>query len=128
MDASQLIAKFLGPVMLVAGCSMFINRQRLTAIFEDFVDSPALIFLAGFMALILGLAIVIFHNIWVADWPVLITIYGWLALFGGIMRIAFPDVAVSMGKSMLKKEWLLMVSGVASGLLGAFLGYKGLIA
>jgi len=128
MDTSILIAKFMGPTMIVAGCSMFLNRKRMTAIFEDFVKSPALIFLAGFMALILGLAFVIFHNHWVAGWPVLITIYGWLALFGGILRVVFPEVAMSMGKWMLEKEMMLVVSGVANILLGAFFTYQGYLA
>jgi len=128
METSILIAKFMGPVMLVAGCSMFLNRKKMTAIFEDFVNSPGLIFFAGFIALILGLAFVIFHNRWVAGWPVLITIYGWLALVGGILRIGFPDLAISIGKWMLEKEMMLTVSGAANILLGAFFTYQGYLA
>ena len=128
MDTSQLLAKYLGPVMLVAGLAFFINRQHLRAIFDDFLKSPALIFIAGFMALALGLTFVIFHNRWVADWPVIITIYGWLALVGGVMRIAFPQVAIKMGRAMIDRQALIMTSGVFNVLLGAFLTYMGYLA
>lgn len=128
MNTSILIAKYMGPVMLVAGLSFFLNRKNLRALFEDFMGSPALIFIAGFMALILGLTLVIFHNHWVAGWPVLITIYGWLALVGGVLRIVFPDVAIKMGAAMVKRDGLLMTSGVTNILLGAYLTYKGYLA
>ena len=128
MDTSVLIAKYLGPVMLVAGCAMVVNRTRMMAVFEDFVNSPALIFIAGFMALALGLTFVIFHNRWVADWPVIITLYGWLALVGGVLRVAFPQLAMSVGKWMLQREMLLTVSGLANILLGLFLTYMGYLA
>ena len=128
MDTSILIAKYMGPVMLVAGLSFIVNKQNLHAIFEDFMASPGLIFIAGFMALVLGLTLVIFHNHWVAGWPVLITIYGWLALAGGVLRIVFPGVAVKMGRAMMQRDGLLMTSGAVNILLGAFLSYMGYLA
>ena len=128
MNTSILIAKYMGPVMLVAGLSFFINRKNLRAIFEDFMSSPGLIFIAGFIALVLGLTLVIFHNHWIAGWPVLITIYGWLALAGGVMRIVFPDVAIKMGRAMMQRDGLLLTSGAANILLGLFLTYMGFLA
>jgi len=128
MNTSILLAKYMGPVMLIAGLSFFVNTKRMLAIFDDFVGSPALIFIAGFMALGLGLTFVIFHNHWVADWPVIITIYGWLALVGGVLRIVFPEVAIRMGKTMVRQKNMLLVSGAANVLLGCYLTYQGFLA
>ena len=50
---------------------------------SEFLASPALIFLSGVITLPAGLAIVLTHNVWVADWRVLITLLGWLAIIGG---------------------------------------------
>ena len=128
MDTSILLAKYMGPVMLIAGLSFFVNTKRMQAIFEDFIASPALIFIAGFMALGLGLTFVIFHNLWVADWPVIITLYGWLAFIGGVLRIVFPEVAIKMGKVMIKQNGLLLTAGAANVLLGSYLTYQGFLA
>ena len=55
---------------------------------EEFLRSRALIYLSGLLTMTAGLAIVLTHNVWVADWPVLITMLGWLATIGGAVRIA----------------------------------------
>lgn len=36
--------------------------------------------MSGFFALVMGLAIVNAHIVWVMDWPVIITIFGWAAV------------------------------------------------
>jgi hypothetical protein len=128
MDTSILIAKFMGPVMLVAGAAMLVNRQQMDSIFKDFLNSPGLIFLAGVLALLTGLVIVNFHNIWVADWPVVVTIFGWICIFAGIFRMGFPTAVKSMGSAMLKNGTLIMVSAVTNTALGAYLSYMGYLA
>ncbi len=128
METSQLIAKYIGPVMLVAALSGLLNSKQMMAIFEDFIKSPALIFIAGIMALVMGLTLVIFHNRWVADWSVIITIFGWIGIAGGILRMAFPMIAIETGKWMLGRKKMLAVIAVLNLALGAFLTYKGYMA
>jgi len=128
MDTSLLIAKFIGPLILVSGFAMLVNKQNMRAVFEDFLASPALIFVAGFLALLMGLALVIFHNRWAADWTVIITVYGWLALAAGIVRMSFPQVVKKMGAFFFEREGFLTFAGIANVLLGAFFTYKGFLA
>ncbi len=128
METSQLIAKFIGPVMLVAAVSGLLNSKQIMAIFEDFIESPALIFIAGVMTLVMGLTLVIFHNRWVADWTVIITIFGWIGIAGGIMRMAFPMLAIETGRKMIGQKKLLAVIAVLNMLLGGFLTYQGYLA
>ena len=125
MDTSILIAKYIGPVMLVAALAGLLNAKQIMAIFEDFIKSPALIFIAGVMTLVMGLTLVIFHNRWVADWSVIITIFGWIGIAGGILRMAFPAFAIQTGKRMLGQTKMLAVIAVLNASLGAFLTYKG---
>lgn len=128
METSILLAKFMGPVMLVSALAMLINKQIIHDIMEDFLASPALIFIAGVMALVLGLTVVIFHNHWVAGWPVIITLYGWIALVAGVIRIAFPSVVQKMARWFTAKPQVLVVSNSLSLALGAFLTFKGFLS
>ena len=128
MSTSILIAKYIGPVMLVAAVAGLLNSKQIVAIFEDFIKSPALIFIAGVMTLVMGLTLVIFHNHWVADWRVIITIFGWIGIAGGIMRMAFPMFAIEMGKKMMGRKKMLAVIAILNTALGAFLTYKGYMA
>ena len=125
MQTSLFIAKLIGPVLVVAGLTGALNPDALRKMAREFMDSPALIFIAGVMALLGGLVMVNTHNVWVADWPVILTVFGWIMIAAGIMRIGFPDLTKSLGRSMLANQNLLRAMAVLQVLLGAFLMYKG---
>lgn len=128
MNTSILFAKYMGPVMLVAGLSMLVNGKNIDAVFEDFLNSPGLIYLAGVLALLIGLAIVNLHNIWALGWPVIITVFGWICIFAGIFRMGFPTAVKSMGGWMLKNRAFITFSAIFNAALGAFLTYQGYLA
>lgn len=92
------------------------------------MESPALLLIAGFMTLLLGLILVNTHNIWVADWPVVITLFGWLVLASGIMRTMFPVQAISIGNAMIGNDMLLRVLSVLQIALGGYLSWQGYLA
>ena len=128
MNTSILIAKLMGPVMLAAGLSMLVNGKNLDAVFEDFLNSPGLIFVAGVLALVMGLTIVNFHNIWTADWRGFITLFGWISIFAGILRMGFPRAVKSMGDWMRMNKALITVAAAINAALGAYLSYQGYLA
>ena len=99
METSLFIARIVGPLLGVSGLATLINRTLLEDIGREFLDSKALLFLAGVMALITGLVIVNTHNIWIAGWPVMITAFGWIAVVAGVVRIAFPSPHQANGLS-----------------------------
>ncbi len=125
MQTSLFIAKLIGPIVIVAGLTALLNPQVIRDMAKEFLASRALMFIAGVMAMLAGLALVNTHNRWVADWPVIITLFGWLSLAGGIVRIGFPGTAKSIGEIMLDKEMALRGIGGVQVLVGAFLTYKG---
>jgi len=125
MATSILIAKLIGPVLLVAAVAMLANPKDIQEIGREFLKNRALIYLAGILAMLGGLAILINHNIWVADWPVLITVFGWASALGGAVRIALPSVVQSIGSAMIEYSGMMRIAGAVWVLIGAFLTYKG---
>jgi len=128
MDTSLFLARLIGPTLLVIAAAVLINQENMRDMVADFLKHRGLIFLAGVLTLLGGLAIVLTHNVWVAGWPVIITIFGWLAVIGGIFRIVFPDSVKSIGETMLQKSGMLTAAGVAPALIGAWLCYVGYMA
>lgn len=128
MTTSILFARFIGPVMLVAAASMLADRKAIRSIAEDFMDSPALIYLAGVLTLTAGVAIVTFHNFWVADWRILITSFGYIAVMSGIFRMAFPTQVKQMGEWMLETPYIIRGAAVLNAMMGAFLTWKGFLS
>jgi uncharacterized protein YjeT (DUF2065 family) len=125
MDASHFLASLLGPLFFVMGIGMAATPKSWRAMAEEFLASRALIFVAGLLAFVPGLAIVLTHNVWVFDWRVIITIFGWLGLIGGAFRLLFPMQVRAIGTAMLGNVQVLRPAGIAVALLGAVLIYFG---
>jgi len=125
MATSILIAKLIGPILLVAAIAMLANTKDLQELAQGFLNDRALIYLSGILAMLAGLAIVNNHNVWAVSWPIIITLFGWASLVGGVFRIALPGTVQTVGRAMLERQTLMRVSGVIWVLLGAFLTYVG---
>jgi hypothetical protein len=125
MQTSRLFARFIGPVFIAIGLAQVVNAEVLRTLVDQFLQSYALIFLAGIMAMLAGLAIVNFHNLWVRDWRVVITVFGWLALIGGIIRIVLPQQTAQIGTAIFSVPNVTIVSGLVTIALGAWLAYAG---
>ncbi len=126
MSNSLFLARLIGPVMLVIGLAVFANQRGFRDMAEEFMASRALMFLSGFLIMPVGIAIVLTHNIWTADWRVLITIFGWLNVFGGAVRLFGPQFVVKTGRAMLKQPQFTSIAAaiwVVLGLLFCFFGY-----
>ena len=126
MSTSVFLARLIGPVMLVVGLAVFANPRGFREMAEEFLASRALMFLSGFLIMPAGLAIMLTHNVWTADWRVLITLLGWLTAIGGALRLFGPQFVVKAGHAMLSKPYFTSVAAtiwVVLGLLFCFFGY-----
>jgi uncharacterized protein YjeT (DUF2065 family) len=125
METSLFLAKLIGPVLIVIGIGLLVKQTEFREMATDFLSSRAMIFLAGLLTLVTGLAIVLTHNVWDFSWPVIITILGWLSVFGGVFRMLFPDSVQSMGTTMLDKPIAMTAGGAIQIVLGLWLCYAG---
>ena len=125
MERSRFIAKLIGPVCIAAGLGMLFNTAVFKSMFERGLHDHLLIYVAGAIALVSGLAIVNLHNRWQWDWTVIITIFGWLATIGGFVRIMAPQVVERLGEEALAHSNFFVVDGSVALLLGVLLSYFG---
>ena len=127
MATTILIAKLIGPILLVAAITMLMDAKDLQDMARGFLKDRALIYVSGVLAMLGGLAIVNTHNHWIADWPVIITLFGWVMTVGGAIRMALPSAVRSIGGAMMERPAMIRVSGAVWALIGAFLTYKGYV-
>lgn len=118
----------MGPVMLVAAVALFVNRASYKAMAREFLHSPALIYLSGLLAMTAGVAVVLAHNVWAADWRVIITLFGWAASIGGAVRIALPDQVRTIGERMIGNQTAMTIGGGLWLVVGAVLCFYGYFA
>ena len=125
MTTSLFLAKLIGPVLLAGALGLFFNAASFRAMAEDMIKNRAMIYLSGLMIMPAGLAIILTHNVWTADWRAAITIFGWLMAIGGAVRIAFPQVAESKGRAVLVNTYSLKIGGAVWLVFGAVFTYFG---
>jgi len=74
------------------------------AILPEFIRSPTLLYLAGFLRLFGGLALVLTHNIWVLDWRLIIALVGWVNIVRVVVTIFQCNRSWGSGLSFLSNE------------------------
>jgi hypothetical protein len=121
MQTSIFLARLMGPVMFVIGLSLAINSKIYTEMSVEFVASRPVVYLAGASALTLGVALLLNHNVWAADWRIIITLFGWFAAINGILRLLFPDWVKRIGSDTFKTDKPVFVSGIVAAVPGAIL-------
>ena len=128
MDSSILLARLVGPLFVVIGVIIVANPSRLRTIGRELIQGEAVIFMAGMITFVVGLAIVNTHNVWVRDWRIVITLFGWISVIAGILRMGCPGLVKGIGGRMIDHPGAMVVGGVGAMLLGLFLSYHGYIA
>jgi len=94
MDVSVFLARFWGWYLIIFFLILSFNPQRIRQIFDDLKDEKFLI-LSSFLAIIVGLLNISFHNIWESNWKLIITFFGWISLFIGLFLFMFPKQTVA---------------------------------
>jgi hypothetical protein len=112
------IFQLLGLIYAAAGIRGVIDREAYRDILKDSIDSPALYYSFGLLALVVGFLLVAFHNEWSMSWSVIITIFGWIALIEGILIIALPALFLKISAWMVKKDSFLRVYAFVALILG----------
>jgi len=128
MSASILLARLLGPLFLLPGIGILVNPRAFRTVGNELVSSATFVYVFGLLDFAGGLAIVLFHNRWLAGWPVLITLIGWALLIRGAARVVAPGAVAGYAKTIVEKYSFFPFTGAAAVILGLVLCYFGYLA
>ncbi|HCE55884.1 MAG: hypothetical protein ACYCZ2_08205 [Lutibacter sp.] len=92
-EMSIFLAKFWGWYFIIFFLILSFNPKRILQVIKDLEDQKFVI-VFSFLAIVIGLLNILFHNIWEDDWRLIITIIGWIALFIGLSLFVFPKRTV----------------------------------
>jgi len=124
METSLFLARFWGWYLLIFFFVLSFNPIRIRQIFEDLKDQKFLI-ITSFLAIVIGLINILFHNVWEPNWRFIITALGWLSLTEGLVGFSFPR-KLAKWLEFINIKWVQLIY-VFLFLLGVFLlnmGYQ----
>lgn len=124
MKNSIYIGRVMGWYFVIFGLVILLRHQVMHAAILQIATQPALLFFVAINTLIIGLLLVVAHNVWVRGWQVVITILSWLILIGGLVRVSMPEIAIKGAEWWIHNPTYLTVVAAIYVILGVFLLYK----
>jgi hypothetical protein len=125
MQTSIFLARLIGPAMLLAGIGILINQKYYRAMAMQAVKNTPVIYIVSVIGVVAGTAVLLFHNLWVADWRVIITLLAWLNLLRGAFTLIAPEVAINFIARAIRKKPAIPYDAVFACAVGATLIYFG---
>ena len=123
MLTSIFLAKFIGIFCLVMGLSMIARRRMLLGVFHELSGHCVLSYILGVIIFLMGLALVLNHNIWAPGFPLAITILGWFVFIEGLAFIFGTEEFVKKDLLMLDEKKIYYFISTAYLVIGAYLTY-----
>lgn len=123
MDHSKTMGKMVGAYLIIVGLALITNLPQYQQIMQSFIQSKPLLLLSGFMALIVGLVMVAYHNIWCWNWRVINTIIGWVVIFKALNLIWYPRYVENLSIVLIKNNHFVYSAAIAEIVLGLILCY-----
>ena len=121
MMESIFFVKFMGYFMFLTGSALFLSKETRTAMLENMKNNESFIIAMGYITLLIGLPIVILHNVWELNVLGLVTLMGWVTLIKGFVFLAKPSVVKK--KELSEKK--IKIRGLISALIGLGIMYCG---
>lgn len=124
MELSVFLAKVLGLYLVIVSVAVWLRRKDLEELAVNFAKDKVHIYLSGVIFLLLGLALVISHNVWDTVWQGIISLLGWMTLVKAGIRIFFTNKVGAIARRAVGSKWYLLAIG-GSLFLGIWLTYIG---
>lgn len=126
MALSNFLANIWGLSFIIVALSLLIYQKNIKRLFQ-LAENEINLFFCGVCSSVVGIAMILTHNLWVSDWRVIVTLLGWIALVRGIMLLFSPEIVISLHKKMENSQWISYAL-VLAVLLGCVLIYLGFTA
>ncbi|NQV93272.1 hypothetical protein HQ403_02110 [Candidatus Kaiserbacteria bacterium] len=127
MDITLFLAQIMGIYFLVAGVGILMNPARMKGAMEEAKRSYLLPYFDGAIALVMGLLIVLTHNMWDGLLESVISLVGWIALLEGVLMLTLPQKTISGMMQHFMGANLGRFMGVVSVVVGLYFVYNGFL-
>ena len=126
METSIFLAQLIGMFSLVMGFSMLAKQKMLISIFHELSDSRTLSYILGTLEFLLGLLVILNHNIWELSPRIIITIVGWIILIEGGSSLFVSKETLRKYLAFLDNRKIYYIIAIGYVILGSYFIYFGL--
>jgi len=127
MDVSKFLSKVIGLYEVIISLAMLINMPLFTSNIEAMMENGPLMIFIGCMTVIMGILLVVSHNIWQWRWALLVTIVSWIVLLKGMSILMFPHALDSISLQFITNEhfaYFIAMMDLLIGLVFCYFGFR----
>jgi hypothetical protein len=84
-STTSYLSRLIGLYCILAALFMFTHKQLSVDTVTALLHSPMALFVTGLLTILLGLAMILGHNVWSGTLPVVVTLIGWATLVKGLV-------------------------------------------
>lgn len=108
MEVSIFLGKVIAIFMIIMALFMIVKRKSLKAFAQDIWKNEIGLLYMSVINIILGLLLVVAHQVWSADWRIVVTIFGWSVLIKGVCLLFWPERLKKFSKIMNSESYILI--------------------
>jgi uncharacterized membrane protein HdeD (DUF308 family) len=125
MALTLLLAKVFGIALIAIGIAIIVYRGHYAQITRDFLQQRLLRTVIAFSETVVGLFIVIGHNVWSPSPAALITLFGWMFVLEGASYLLMPEKYTVRFVNTVNRPQFFIASGIIGIVLGIYLADYG---
>ncbi len=121
-DLTLFVSHIAGPIMLAIGLGMLLNNKHYAVFYKQMSKEPLALFTVAIMTMLMGLLLVLNHNLWGTAAEIIVSLFGWGALIKGLFLLIMPGSVDSFAKNLPLAK-MLPFSSIFAIALGGYLSY-----
>jgi hypothetical protein len=115
----------IGIYELTAGVAGLTGRIDWQAMTDEFVRSPSLSFVTGFMVFAIGGVMIMNHHHWTDFLAIIVSLVGWIALVEGILMMLASKPLLIFFRPLIASQKAVSLFAAAFGIILILLGLTG---
>ena len=123
MSLDILIDRWFAIGALVFGLSHLLYPAKWAALFLPLRQHASGGLLLGTLNLLLGLFVILAHNVWTWGIPVFVTLAGWIMTVKSVVYLLFPRALARVMPTDVGMQRAFRIAGVVGIIVGALLAY-----
>lgn len=128
MALTYFYAEWFGLLISVIALAMLANRRTMLEAIREMIGAGnrAVLFLAAILTLLLGLLLVLTHNIWTGNaLTIVVTLLGWAFILRAVLLLFLPHSTLEKLFGWIRLEQVYYVVGILALVLGVWMSWAG---
>mgnify|MGYP000890729850 CR=1 FL=1 len=125
MDITLFLAQAFGLLFVIGGLGMVLQMNALKGIITQFSSDKVSVMVGGFVSLLVGIPLILIHNVWGTGLEMIISVIVWATFLKGVVRVLAPGSVIKMGQSFAHNMGFVKILLWLMVILGGYLLYVG---